>query len=133
MSPVKMSKIESGIRAVLDFNKACNQHDIPGMMQLISDSCVFESVVPPPNGTVYTGKEEITKYWLDFFQASPHAQIKIEDVYGFGKQCVMRWRYRWIDASGEEHHLRGVDTYKVEDGLICEQRSYSKGNLPSSA
>jgi len=128
MSPVKMSKIESGIRTVLDLNKALNRHDIPGMMQLISDDCIFENAIPAPDGTTYTGKEEIKGYWRGFFSASPQAQIKIEDVYGFGKQCVMRWRYGWTDAPGEEHHIRGVDIYKVEDGLICEQRSYIKGN-----
>ena len=128
MCPVKMSKIESGIRAVLDFNKACNRYDVPGMMQFFHDDCVFENAVPAPDGAVYTGKEEITNFWVDFFRVSPHAQFKIEDVYGFGKQCVMRWRYIWTDAAGEEQHIRGIDTYKVEDGLICEQRSYLKAN-----
>jgi predicted SnoaL-like aldol condensation-catalyzing enzyme len=123
-----MSKLESGIRAVLDLNKALNRHDVPGMMQLIQDDCIFENAVPAPEGATFIGKEAITNYWLNFFQASPHAQIKIEDVYGFGKQCVMRWRYTWVDASGEEQHLRGVDIYKVEEGLICEQRSFTKGN-----
>jgi predicted SnoaL-like aldol condensation-catalyzing enzyme len=128
MSPVKMSKIESGIRAVLDFNKACNRHDVPSMMQLIHDDGIFENAVPAPDGAVYTGKEAITQYWLDFFHISPNAQIKIEDVFGFGKQCVMRWRYVWTDAAGEEQHIKGIDIYKVEEGYICEILSYVKGN-----
>jgi predicted SnoaL-like aldol condensation-catalyzing enzyme len=128
MSPVKMSKIESGIRAVLDYVKALNQHDVPTMMQFLRKDCIYENPGPAPDGAAYTGKEAITNYWQDFFRASPQAQIKIEDVYGFGEQCVMRWRYQSTDAAGHVHHIRGVDIFKVEDGLICEQRAYVKGN-----
>jgi hypothetical protein len=42
MSPIRMSKIESGMRVVLEFNEAFNRHDVTGMMQLLSDDCVFE-------------------------------------------------------------------------------------------
>lgn len=131
MSPVKMSKIESGIRAVLDFNKACNRHDIPGMMQLLSENCIFENAEPAPDGAVYSGKEEVTQFWLDFFRELPAAHIKIEDISGFGKQCIMKWKFEWVEASGAPKHIRGVDVFKVEDGLIREILSYVKGSRSS--
>ena len=127
MSPIKMSKIESGLRTVLDFNKACNRHDIPSMMRLISDECVFESSHPAPGGTAYAGKAEITQFWADFFREAPDTQIKIEDISGFGNPCIMRWRLEWTDESGTRQHLRGIDLYQVENSLICEILSYVKG------
>jgi ketosteroid isomerase-like protein len=45
-----MSKIESGVRLVLDFNAAFNRHDVAGMMALMSDDCVFENTAPAPDG-----------------------------------------------------------------------------------
>jgi hypothetical protein len=39
----------------------------------------------------------------------------------------MRWRYNWKDAEGKEGHVRGVDIFRVEDGLISEKFSYVKG------
>jgi ketosteroid isomerase-like protein len=48
------------MRVVLAFNEAFNRHDVAGMMQLMSDDCVFEYTAPAPDGTVYAGKEAIT-------------------------------------------------------------------------
>jgi len=122
MSPARMAKIESGIRIVLEFNEAFNRHDVDAMMKLMSEDCIFENTDPAPDGTVYSGKQAVTLFWQDFFQQSPQARIEIEDIFGFGEKCIMRWRYSW-----GEGHVRGVDLFKVEDGLIREKLSYVKG------
>jgi predicted SnoaL-like aldol condensation-catalyzing enzyme len=131
MSPTRLSKLEAALRVVLAFNEACNRHDVEGMMQLISDDCVFESYDPPPDGAVYSGKEAVAQFWGDFFRASPHAHVKIEEAFGLGRRCVMRWRYDWVDAEGEKGHVRGVDIFQVKDALICEMLSYVKGKVGS--
>lgn len=122
MNPSRMAKIESAIRIVLEFNEAFNRHDTEGMMRLMTEDCVFENTHPAPDGTTYSGKQAVTRFWEDFFRASPHAHIEIEDIFGLGKQCIMRWRYEWADG-----HVRGVDIFKERDGLICEKLSYVKG------
>lgn len=127
MSPARMSRIEASIRVVLEFNEAFNRHDVAGMMRLMSDDCVFENTNPAPDGTAYLGREAVTQFWQDFFRESPHARIEIEEIFGFGRRCVMRWKYNWVDAAGAEGHVRGVDIFQVREGLICEKFSYVKG------
>ena len=122
MTPVRMSKIESGMHIVLEFNEAFNRHDVAGMMGLMADDCIFENTDPAPDGTVYSGKETVTKFWQDFFRESPHAHIDIEEIFGMGLHCIMRWRYTW-----GEGHVRGVDVFKLRENLICEKLSYVKG------
>jgi predicted SnoaL-like aldol condensation-catalyzing enzyme len=122
MSPIRMSKLEAGIRTVIQFNEALNRHDVAGMMQLMTDDCLFENTDPAPDGSVYKGKEEVTRFWQDFFRDSPNAHIEIEEIFSAGLRCVMRWRYEW--GAG---HVRGVDIYRLKDGLICEKLSYVKG------
>ena len=122
MSPAKMSKVEAGIRIVLEFNDAFNRHDVDGMMRLMSEDCVFENTAPAPDGTVYSGKESVTQFWQEFFHESPQAHIDIEEIFGMGYRCVMRWKYAWGDG-----HVRGVDIFKIEEGLIREKLSYVKG------
>jgi predicted SnoaL-like aldol condensation-catalyzing enzyme len=117
-----MSKIEVGVRIVLEFNEAFNRHDVDGMMKLMSDDCVFENTDPAPDGTVYAGKEAVTRFWQDFFRDSPQAHIEIEDIFGMGLHCIMRWKYSWGNG-----HVRGVDVFQVRDGLIREKLSYVKG------
>jgi len=127
MSPARMSRIESSVRVVLSFNEAFNHHDIEGMMALMSDDCLFENTYPAPDGTVYKGKESVTQFWQEFFQGSPNAHIDIEEIFGMGYHCVMRWKYNWMDTSGDKGHVRGVDIFKVLDELIHEKLSYVKG------
>ena len=127
MSPTHMSRGEAEIQVVLAFNEAFNRHDVAGMMQLMSDDCVFDNTHPAPDGTAYTGKESVTQFWQGFFHDSPHAHIEIEEVVGMGLRCLMRWRYEWVDSAGTKGHVRGVDIFQVKNGLICEKLSYVKG------
>ena len=127
MSPARMDRLEAGVRTVIAFNEAFNRHDVPGMMALVSDDSIFENTSPAPDGTRYAGKPELTRFWEEFFVESPHAHIKIEEAFGFGYRCIMLWRYDWIDAAGKAGHVRGVDIYRVQDGLISEKLSYVKG------
>ncbi len=127
MSPVRMEKLESSIRLVLAFNEAFNRHDVEAMMQLMSADCVFENTFPAPDGTVYTGKEAVTHFWQDFFHQSPQAHIHIEEIFGLGLRCVMRWRYEWVEPDGSRRHARGVDIFKIQDRLISQKLSYVKG------
>jgi predicted SnoaL-like aldol condensation-catalyzing enzyme len=127
MSPTRLAKVESSLRVVLAFNEAFNRHDVAGMMALMSDGCIFENTTPAPDGTRITGRAAVTQFWQDFFRQSPQAQIKIEEIFGLGMHCIMRWRYEWVAETGMAGHVRGVDIFRVEDDLICEKFSYVKG------
>jgi limonene-1,2-epoxide hydrolase len=127
MSPSRLSRLESAVRTVLAFNEAFNRHDVNTMLQLMSEDCVFENTAPAPDGTLYSGQESLAQYWQGFFSACPQARIHIEEIFGLGSRCIMRWRYEWEDESSQKGHVRGVDIFQVRDGLICEQLSYIKG------
>ncbi|MCB8992124.1 MAG: nuclear transport factor 2 family protein [Chloroflexota bacterium] len=124
---MKLSRLEAGIRIVLAFNEAFNRHDVAGMMQLMSDDCLLEHSTPAPDGTAYQGKDAITQFWQTFFHESPHAHMEVEEIFGLGMRCVMRWRCEWVDAAGEKQHVRGVDIFQVKNGFISEKLTYSKG------
>ncbi len=126
MSPIRMSRLESGIRIVLDFNEAFNRHDVPGMVKLISEDCVIETAFPAPDGSLYKGREVLPEYWEGFFHDSQQAHNEIEEIFSFGLRCIMRWRLEWIDGVGKKSHLRGVDIYQVKDSFISEILSYVK-------
>lgn len=127
MTPARMSKIEASTRLVLAFIEAFNRHDVPAMMGMMSEDCVFENNNPAPDGTVYAGKAALTRFWQDFFKESPGAHMEIEEVFGFGYRCILRWRYEWGDLAGLKEHVRGIDLFQLKDGLIHAQFSYVKG------
>lgn len=127
MSPARMSKVETAVRIVLEYHQAFNRHDVPEMMRFISDSCVMDHYQPPPDGAIYSGKEEITHFWVGFFHKSHQAKLEIEEIFGFGKRCIMQWICTWEDEVGENRRLRGVDIYQVGDDSINKINSYIKG------
>lgn len=127
MSPTRLSRLENAVRTVLAFNEAFNRHDVDGMLQLMSEECVFENTAPAPDGTLYAGKESQAQFWRGFFTGSSRARIHIEEIFGLGNRCIMRWRYDWGEEDGETSHVRGVDIFQVRDGLIREKLSYVKG------
>jgi ketosteroid isomerase-like protein len=127
MSPMRMSKIESGLRTVLEFNEAFNRHDVQAMLALLGEDCVIEGSGPAPDGTRLSGKVAAAKFWQDLFRDSPQARLEVEDVFGLGLHCVVRWRLESEDSAGTKCHVRGIDVFQLRDGLISEMLSYVKG------
>lgn len=125
MSPARMAKIEASTRSALKFAEAFNRHDVPSILKLLSDDCVFET--PNYHHTPYSGKEAITTFWQNFFRESPQASLEIEEVFGFGERCVMRWKCSWVNPTGENQQTRGVDIFRVRSGFIRESVSYTTG------
>ncbi len=123
----EMTQADKVIAIVTRFNQALNAHDVDGMMRLMTEGCVFENTYPPPDGTRYQGQAAVRQFWEEFFRSSTQAGIEIEEIVAWDDRCVMRWTYRWVDAGGSAGHIRGIDLYRVENGLIAEKLSYVKG------
>lgn len=118
------SELQATLAVVQQFHDAFNRHDIDAIMALMTDDCVFENTVPPPDGQQFVGAAMVRACWLALFAASPHAHFAVEELFALGERAVLRWRYTWDDAAG---HIRGVDIYRVRDGKVAEKLSYVKG------
>lgn len=70
-------------------------------MQLMSDDCIFENNGPVPNGTVYSGKDEVTYHWQGFTLESPHVHIDIEEL------CYVKGGPHVFDRKGYEYEVPG--------------------------
>lgn len=118
---------ESTLLAVQRFNDAFFSHDIEAVMAAVTDDCVFENTNPAPDGTRYEGREAVRAAFAEFFRSSPEAQFTIEEMVALGERCVVRWLYRWQGEDGGAGHVRGIDLFRVRNGLIAEKLSYVKG------
>lgn len=130
---------ESDIAVVIAFNDALNAADVDGMMACMTANCVFENTEPPPDGERFEGQVAVRAFWEFFFSSAVEPHIEIEEIFGGGgpsdeglssledRRVVMLWRYSWKDDQGQAGHIRGVDVYRMEGGLIAEKLSYVKG------
>lgn len=114
------------LAAVERFNSAFNRHDVNGVMNAMTEDCVFENTNPPPDGNRLEGATAVRAYWEKFFAANPDAFFEAEEVFATGDRCVVRWIYRKT-KDGKPWHLRGVDVFKIRDGKVSEKLAYVKG------
>jgi ketosteroid isomerase-like protein len=127
MIPKNIMQTNPNIRIVQSFNQALNRRDLDGMCRLLTADTVFENTYPPPDGERFTGLPAVRAFWEDFFKASTQAAIEIEDIFASDERVTMLWVYRWTDINGSQGHIRGVDVYRITEGLINEKLSYVKG------
>ena len=112
---------------VLQFQEALNRKDTAAMQRLLTPDTIFENTYPPPDGSRYAGREAVMAFWVEFFQASKEVSFEPEEIFAAGERCVLRWVYRWVGKDGTHGHLRGVDVFRLREGLIAEKLSYVKG------
>ena len=128
MSPIKMHKIESGIRLVVELYNGINNHKVEDVIGLLSDDCILESTSPVPCGTIYNRKDQIRKYYENLFEERKEVRFKTEELLGFGHRCIIRWECIWINENGTEETIRGIDIIKEKNDLISEILLYSKNS-----
>lgn len=114
------------LAAVENFNNAFNRHDVDGVMDYMTEDCLFENTSPMPDGTRFEGAAAVREFWERFFTNSPDAYFEAEEIFAAGDRCVVRWIYRKT-KDGKPWHLRGVDIFKVVDGKVSEKLAYVKG------
>jgi hypothetical protein len=103
------------------FGATWTAHDLEAALALITDDCVFDNTDPAPDGTRHVGREAIRVAWKPIFD-DVNARFDIEETFAAGDRIVQRWRYTWDGG-----HVRGVDLFKVRDGLVAEKLAYVKG------
>lgn len=109
------------LEVVAAFGEAWGAHDLETALGMLTDDAVFDATGPAPDGTRCEGKDAIRQAWTPIF-ADSASLFEEEEIFATDDRVVQRWRYSW-----EGGHVRGVDVFRVRDGLICEKLSYVKG------
>lgn len=115
------------IDVIHQFNQAFNRRDVQGVLNLMTEDCLFENTYPPPDRESIRGKTAM-RLWLEgFFNASPQAHFEFEEITLCGDKAYSRWIYRWTEPDGKPGHVRGVDIFHLQEGKVARKMSYVKG------
>ena len=107
--------------AVARFAEAFDRHDVDAVMASMTADCVFETTAPP-DGVRHVGQDAVRAAWVAFFRESADAVFEAEEQICAGDRAIVLWRYAWQGG-----HVRGIDVFRVRDGLVAEKASYVKG------
>lgn len=123
----EIAQTASTLEVINRFNEAFSRHDVPAVMALMTEDCVFDNTYPAPDGERFEGQEAVRRFWEEFFRSSPAAVFQTEEMIVHEDRCVTRWKYHWTNADGSHGYVRGVDVLRVRDGKVAEKLAYVKG------
>jgi ketosteroid isomerase-like protein len=124
--PAHTASGSGNLEIVERLNRAWNARDLDGALSLLTEDCLFENTSPAPDGQVFMGKDAIRRIWTEIFETTG-LHFATEEAFAVDDRAVVRWRYSWENRDGTVGTIRGVDLFRLEDGLIAEKRSYVKG------
>jgi ketosteroid isomerase-like protein len=119
---------EQILEALTRWNRAWDEHDLDGVMELFHDEVLFDNWT----GGQAKGKAELHKAWAPWFAHHGGFKFTGEDTFVDEKdqKVLYRWRLDWPSMEkgyeGKPEARRGVDVIHFRDGKIIRKLTYSK-------
>lgn len=121
--------------ALLNWNRAWDDHDLEGVMKLFHDDILFENWT----GGKAQGKEALRQAWDSWFANHGGFRFTEEETFIDVEQqkALYRWQLEWPSiekgCEGRPEKRRGVDVLHFKDGKIIKKLTYSKTTLEIDA
>jgi ketosteroid isomerase-like protein len=103
------------------FGAAWADHDLDGVLALVTEDFEFDATGPAPDGVRHVGRDATRKAWQPIFDDTA-SRFEPEETFAAGDRVVQRWLYTWDGG-----HIRGVDVFRVRGDKVAEKLSYVKG------
>ena len=115
-------------KALAKWQRAWNEHDLDGVMELFHDEVVFVNWT----GGKAKGKENLRRGWAPWF--ANHGGFRFTEEETFideaEQKVLFRWQLKWPSIEkgyeGKPEKRQGVDILHFQDGKIIEKLTYSK-------
>ena len=106
---------EGVVRALL---QAFNDHDVPGMGALVTDSVTWYGVSRGSLSVEARGRDALLAGMGEYFRALPSARSELLGIEALGPWVTTREMARWTAAS-ESRAQASVAVYEVQDGRVA--------------
>jgi ketosteroid isomerase-like protein len=111
---------ENRLRA---FVNAYLKQDIDTVMDYITDDCLYITTTGPGPGTVYTGKEQVRRGFVEVMTADDDGStLDVGELFVSGNRGVSEWSIR----VGDKVVMRGCDLYVFAGDKICRKDVFRK-------
>jgi ketosteroid isomerase-like protein len=115
-------------KALARWQRAWNEHDLDGVMELFHDEVLFVNWT----GGKAKGKDNLRRAWAPWF--ANHGGFRFAEEETFVDEAAQKVLYRWHLAwpsiekgyEGKLEKRQGVDVLHFRDGKIIEKLTYSK-------
>lgn len=122
MSPMRMDRLEAGIRIAAELVEAINRRDLGAVEALLAEDFVLE----PSQSRENQDKPGFLAGLGRRFSERPGARLAVEELVGMGPRCLLRWACDRGGAENSPGRERGMVMLRTRDGLVTEALAYRK-------
>jgi ketosteroid isomerase-like protein len=112
---------------LVQFAEAWRQHNVPALLELLTEDAVYAASVGPEPGTTYRGHDEIAAGFVLMFAHDEGGDATQEVAATVGDTAVTKWTYIFEDSGRAQY---GVDLWRFRDGKISCKDAYRKAEGP---
>lgn len=107
--------------AVMDFIRACDGRDVPGLARFFTPDCVYHNIPMAP----VRGPQEVVRVLMEFARVSDDWTWDVHHVAETADGVVLTERTDRIrDRAGRWHDFPTMGAFEVRDGKISAWRDY---------
>lgn len=103
--------------------------DVDGLMQLMSDDCVYAASVGAEPGTTYRGREAVRRGFAEIIAYESGGEARSGRVWLSGDFAFAEWSYDEVSADGTITDIKGIDIFEFADGKLKLKDAYRKTRL----
>jgi ketosteroid isomerase-like protein len=118
-------------RSLRKWNRAWDNHDLNGVMELFHDNVLFENWT----GGKAEGKDVLRKAWTEWLENHGGFRFTGEETFidEAEQKALYRWQLDWPSIEkgheGKHERRRGVDVLHFKDRKIIRKLTYSKTTI----
>lgn len=125
MSETTLSNAEK-IALLNQFGETWGNGDIDGLMNLMSDDCVYAASVGDEPGTTYRGQAEVRRGFTDIIAFESGGESRSGRVWVSGDYAFAEWSYDDNLPDGTVIDVKGIDIFAFNGDKIRLKDAYRK-------
>jgi ketosteroid isomerase-like protein len=112
----------SPVELVERLAQATSDHDLERIVACFAPDYTNETPVHPMRG--FRGREQVRRNWLQILAGVPDLTARVLATATNGDTVWSEWQMTGTRRDGAPHEMRGLNIFRVTDGLVRAARFY---------
>lgn len=114
-------------RLLEDFAQAFNRHDLDGVVERMTEDCVFlASAGSDVCGERFAGQTAVRAAFADVIVRLPDVQWNDPVHSIMGDRAIAEWRFTCTQPDARKQNVAGLDVFRLRDGKIAVKSAFRK-------
>ena len=111
---------------LVEFGRAWGRRDVPRLMELMAEDCIYQASAGPEPGRTFRGREEVRRGFELMLAHDAGSESRDGRVFVAGDLGVAEWSYAYKREDGAEVEIRGCDIFEFAGDKIARKDAFRK-------